>query len=90
MEARRAKRKLALAQARTNRGDAIVDAELEKSLQKEFAQWKAKLSAHVSEYMQNLEVRASTTALSAQDSRELKKLHRTLGNVQFLRTLTAE
>lgn len=78
IEARRAKRKLALAQARTNRGDAIVDTELEERLQEEFAQWKAELSARVSEYIQNLEVRASTTALSAQDSRELKRLHRTL------------
>ena len=78
IEARRAKRKLALAQARANRGISIVDAELEENLQEEFAQWEAELSARVSEYIQNLEVRASTTALSAQDSRELKRLHRTL------------
>lgn len=37
IEARRKKRKLALAQARTNRGDAIIDTELEENLQKEFA-----------------------------------------------------
>ena len=67
IEARRAKRKLALAQARANRGISIVDAELEENLQEEFAQWEAELSARVNEYMQDLEVRASTTALSAQD-----------------------
>lgn len=78
IEARRAKRKLALAQAQANKGDAIVDAKLEESLQEEFAQWEAELSARVNEYMQNLEVRASSRALSTQDSRELKRLHRTL------------
>lgn len=78
IEVRRAKRKLALAQAQANRSDAVVDAKLEESLQEEFAQWEAELSARVNEYMQNLEVRASSRALSARDSRELKKLHRTL------------
>ena len=73
IEVRRAKRKLALAQAQANRSDAVVDAKLEESLQEEFAQWEAELSARVNEYMQNLEVRASSRALSARDSRELKK-----------------
>lgn len=78
IEARRAKRKLALAQAQANRGEHIVDEKLEESLQAEFVQWETELSARVDAYMQDLETRATSRALSAQDSYELKKLHRTL------------
>lgn len=78
IEARRAKRKLALAQAQANRGEQIVDKTLEESLQTEFARWEAELSARVDAYMQDLEARATSRTLSAQDSHELKKLHRML------------
>ena len=78
LEARRAKRKLTLAQAQANRGEQIVDEALEKSLQAEFARWEAELSDRVDAYMQDLEARATSRTLSAQDSHELKRLHRTL------------
>ena len=78
IEARRAKRKLALAQAQANRGERIVDEELEANLQAEFARWEAELSERVDAYMRDLEARASSRTLSAKDSHELKTLHRTL------------
>lgn len=78
IEARRAKRKLTLAQAQANRGEQIVDEALEESLQAEFARWEAELSTRIDAYIQDLETRATSRVLSAQDSRELKKLHRAL------------
>lgn len=78
IEARRAKRKLALAQAQANRGQSITSQAIDEQLEQEFAEWEAQLNAHVQEYLDALESRATSRVMSEQDARELKRLHRTL------------
>lgn len=78
IEARRAKRKLAMARAQANMGEPIAEDLIESMLQDEFASWKVSLKEHLDDYLKRLEERASTRAMSAHDTRELKRLHRLL------------
>lgn len=78
IEARRAKRKLALAQAQVNRGQSVADQAIEEQLEGEFAEWEAQLNAHVQDYLDALSNRAASHAMNERDARELKRLHRTL------------
>lgn len=78
IEARRAKRKLAMARMQANMGEPIAEDLIESMLQGEFASWEASLKEHLDDYLKHLEERASTRAMSAHDTRELKRLHRLL------------
>lgn len=78
IEVRRAKRKLALAQAQINCGQSIASQAIEEQLEKEFSEWEAQLNAHVQTYLEALENRAARRFLPEQDAHELKQLHRTL------------
>ena len=78
IEARRAKRKLAMARVQANMGEPIAEDLIESMLQDEFASWEASLKEHLDDYLKHLEERASTRAMSAHDTRELKRLHRLL------------
>lgn len=78
IEARRAKRKLALAQAQVNRGQSVADQAIEEQLEGEFAEWEAQLNVHVQDYLDALSNRAASRAMNERDARELKRLHRTL------------
>lgn len=74
--ARRAKRKLALAQSLHNRQEVVQDDALEHQLDFEFAEWQAKLSEQMDEVMRAFEQRAASVALVGADAKELKRLHR--------------
>lgn len=76
--ARRAKRKLALAQARANRGQAVDTTELEAQLDEEFEAWEAQLELQVNAYLQKLEDRIGSRPLGPADTKELRRLHREL------------
>lgn len=78
IEARRAKRKLAMARMQANMGEPIAEDLIESMLQGEFASWEASLKEHLDDYLKHLEERGSTRAMSAHDTRELKRLHRLL------------
>ena len=78
IEARRAKRKLSLAQAHANRGESVSDTALEEKLEEEFAEWEDKLKEQVRKYVEGLELRSGLSVLPDRDARELKRLHRTL------------
>ena len=76
--ARRAKRRLALAQARTNRGEELACADIEEELDKELEAWEAQLAARVDDYLSKLESRMESHALSPVEAKELRSLHREL------------
>lgn len=78
LRARRAKRRFALAQAQANRGEGIVGKAIEATLDDEFAEWEARLSARMTEQLELLEMIGTSRALSPSEARELKLLHRRL------------
>ena len=78
IEARRAKHKFELAQARKNRGEEINDEQLEQVLDDEFAVWEAQLTEQIQDYLAKLETRAGTRMLLPNEQEELRALHREL------------
>lgn len=76
--ARRAKRRLMLAQARVNSGASLRGDEFEAQLDCELAEWKSLLDRSVKSFLKEAERAAGSRVLSPADSRELKKLHREL------------
>ena len=76
--ARRAKRKLALAQARVNQGEIIAEEEIEDILDEEFEEWEAQLALQVENYLKQLERRANSRPLNPVEVKELRSLHREL------------
>lgn len=76
--ARRAKRRLALAQARVNAGASLRGDEFEAQLDRELAEWESLLDRSVKVFLKAAERAAGSRVLSPADSRELKKLHREL------------
>lgn len=76
--ARRAKRKLELAQAEANRGSQVEDADLEQQLEGEFAAWQRMLDERVRQYLDTVEERAASRFLAPYEADELKRLHRSL------------
>lgn len=76
--ARRSKRRVALAQAQANRGGVICREEVEGRLDAEFAEWAALLAKSTEEFLQAVERKGSSKALSPSQSREVKRLHRLL------------
>ena len=78
IEARRAKRRLALVQAQANRGEDITEGIIEEQLDQEFSVWQLRLQQAVDDYLAKAERRAGSRMLSPADSREMKRLHREL------------
>lgn len=76
--ARRAKRRLALAQARANSGLPFADDEFEAQLDEELAEWKNALAASMEKFLELAERANGRRPLSPAQTRELKQLHRTL------------
>ncbi|ACV23672.1 Uncharacterised protein [Slackia heliotrinireducens] len=76
--ARRSKRRLALVQARINRGETVDALEIENQLDAELAAWEAQLQARVDDYLEKLKKRTHSEAMIGQDAEELKALHREL------------
>ena len=76
--ARRAKRRLALAQARVNRGEAVSAEALDAVLDEEFAAWEAQLAVQVEDYLAKLEARTKSRVLSPVEAKELRRLHKEL------------
>ena len=76
--ARRAKRRLALAQARANSGEAFSADEFETQLDEELAEWESLLAQSVEAFLEAAERAAGSRQMSPSDSRELKRLHREL------------
>lgn len=75
---RRAKRKLALAQACTNRGETIDEELIESQLDTEFSEWKEQLSAAVSTYQQAVVAHMHTVHIAPTQAGQLKRLFRIL------------
>lgn len=73
----RLKRKIELIQARKNRQEKIVLADIEKVLDKEFADYKEKLDEQIDKMNAALE-RSRGTFLTEDETLELKKLYRTI------------
>lgn len=78
IEARRAKRRLELAQARRNRGEGISDSAIEEVLDTEFEAWEAQLSMQVQSYLAKLETKAGSRVLLPHELDEVRTLHREL------------
>lgn len=76
--ARRARRRLALAQARVNRGMTFAADEFETQLDEELAEWESLLAKSVESFLEIAERAAGSRQMSPSDSRELKRLHREL------------
>ena len=78
IEARRAKHRFELAQARLNRGEAVSDEDLEKTLDEEFEAWEAQLAIQVQSYLAKLEINAGTRTLLPHELDQIRSLHREL------------
>ena len=76
----RLKRKVELIQARKNRQERIYILEIEKALDVEFADYQARLEEKISKVNAAIE-RSHSHALSDEDTRELKKLYRSIVKV---------
>lgn len=78
LDARRAKRKLAIARARVNNGEHVEDSELEVQLAAELADWEGRVQQAMHEYADALDRKRGSRFLSPRESAEAKQLHRTL------------
>lgn len=78
LKGRRAKRRLALAQAKANKGENISLERIDADLDSEFAEWSTKLSALLDEHLQLLESITGSRPLSPSAVRELKTIHKKL------------
>lgn len=75
---RRAKRRLALAQAQANHGEEINLSQIEAELDEELAEWQEKVDIARASYEATMRERLSVTPLSVVDGKELKSLYRKL------------
>lgn len=73
----RLKRKIELIQARKNRQEKVVLSAIEKTLDQEFAQYKARLDEQINKMNDALE-RSKCIVLSDEDTKEMKKLYRSI------------
>ena len=78
LSARRAKKKLALCQARINKGEEVSEAEVEEELDSELEQWVADLNEKQEKFYSLLDRRSSSRNMSKADSKRLKQLYRKL------------
>ena len=76
--ARRAKRRLALAQARANAGEVVGADEFEEQLDAELEEWNRLLAKSAEAFLRAAERLTGTRPLSPSDAREMKQLHREL------------
>ena len=76
--ARRARRRVALAQARVNSGMPFSTDEFEAQLDEELAEWENLLAASAEAFLGAAERAAGFRPMSPADARELKRLHREL------------
>ena len=76
--ARRAQRKVTLAQARVNSRMGIDETSLEATLDHEFEMWQQQLASRIENYLFMLEQHNGKRAMSPADEREFKALHRKL------------
>ncbi len=76
--ARRAKRRVALAQATANVGERVSQHDFEEQLDEEFEEWEALLAKSVEMFLQIVEWQTASKPMSPAESDELKQLHRTL------------
>ena len=74
--ARRARRRLALAQARANSGEPFAPDEFEAQLDEELAEWEGLLAASVTAFLEAAERMSASKPLSPSESHEIKQLHR--------------
>lgn len=75
---RRAKRKLALAQARVNAGEDVDDTEIEMKLDDEFLEWSIRMTEALRNQREALLTATTRTVMLPGEAREVKKLYRTL------------
>ena len=75
---RRAKRRLALVQARVNRGEPVDDERIEAQLDEELAVWQAEVEKARQTYERAMTRLATYTALAPKDAAALKSAYRTL------------
>jgi hypothetical protein len=73
--ARRAKRKLTLAQMAVNSGEAPDELAIDIRLDEELNDWYKLLSAQMDKYLRSIEKRNTSSPLTAEESRELKLLY---------------
>ena len=78
INARRAKRRYELAQARTSRGEEVNENEIEEVLDLEFEAWEVQLAVQVQDYLAKLESKAGSRALLPHEVNEIRSLHREL------------
>ena len=76
--ARRARRRLELAQARANRGDDPDATAIEQVLDREFESWRHEIEERTKKYLAAVEKRQGSRVLTATEGRELQRLHREL------------
>ena len=76
--ARRAKRRLELAQARVNTGRLVAEHEIEETLDEEMAAWEEQLEHQIETYLATLERHAKSSTMLPRDAREVRDLHRKL------------
>lgn len=73
--ARRARRRVSLAQARVNEGGCIDESECDALLDEEFSAWESQLNEQISSYIQTLEDRFNSRPMTATQAKDLKFLH---------------
>ena len=78
LSARRAKKKLALCQARINQGEEVSEEEVEAELVSELEQWVVDLNKKQKKFYSLLERRSNSKNMSKADSKRLKQLYRKL------------
>ena len=76
LAARRAKRRLAMAQAAANQGSAVSEDEIEQQLDREFADWERQVRAAMDDHLKKMEERAASRPMAPAEAREFKALHR--------------
>jgi hypothetical protein len=76
--ARRAKRRLALAQKALNAGEAVDEQSIEAELDREFEEWRQRLVQAMDEYQRILDERQGSRELGERDSKELSRLYHTI------------
>ncbi len=76
--ARRAKRKLTLAQKAINAGKPLDDGALEAQLEGEFREWQERMAKALEDYLKALDYREGTKAMKPDEAAKMKKLYRVL------------
>lgn len=78
LEARRSRRRLELAQAKANAGDAFEAQAIERQLDAELERWQGELREHVEGYAKAMQERTAGVPMTQGETHELMSLHRKL------------